>query len=141
MKVEIRSQQIAKSSWAFNAFDLYQKKLKHFCDFDFKLLKEGKSLLQNVDPQDFLILCDERGETLSSKDFAKKVMDLRDSGKKRIVIIVGGPFGADQEVKARANLTISLSSFVMNQEVALITIFEQIYRAYTIIHNHPYHNE
>ena len=76
MKVEIRSQQIAKSSWAFKAFELYQKKLKHFCDFDFKLLKEGKSLLQNIDPQDFVILCDERGESLNSKDFAKKVMDL-----------------------------------------------------------------
>ena len=55
--------------------------------------------------------------------------------------LVGGPFGLDEKSKERADLALKLSSFVLNQEVALITIFEQIFRGFSIIYNHPYHNE
>lgn len=141
MKVEVRTHQIAKTSWALDALKIYSKKISHYCDFEFKQLKLEKSLIQNIDSHDVVILCDERGKEFSSRGFAKKIETLRDSGSRKIIVIVGGPFGADEAVKERANLTVSLSSFVMNQEVALITMFEQVFRAFTIINNLPYHND
>ena len=141
MKFEIRSFPVAKSSWAQDAFKVYSKKISHFCEFEFKNLKPGKSLLQNLNPQSFVILCDERGKSYSSRDFAGEIEKIRDSGQREIVILIGGPFGVEEDVRARANMTLSLSSFVMNQEVALITVFEQVFRAFTILNNLPYHND
>ena len=141
MNIEIRTHQVSKSSWATEAFKTYSKKISHFCGFEFKQLKSEKSLIQNISPQDKVILCDERGKNFSSREFAKKIEVMRDSGSRKIIIIIGGPFGAEEDVKERADLTITLSSFVMNQEVALVTLFEQVFRAFTIINNHPYHND
>ncbi|MCJ8275683.1 MAG: 23S rRNA (pseudouridine(1915)-N(3))-methyltransferase RlmH [Bdellovibrionales bacterium] len=141
MKIEVRTHSLAKTSWAHQALKIYSKKISHFCEFEFKVLKPEKSLLQNLDSKDKIILCDERGKNLSSREFSKKIETFRDSSVQRVVIIIGGPFGVDEDLRAKSDLIVSLSPMVMNQEVALIALFEQVFRAWTIIHNHPYHND
>ena len=141
MKIEVRTHSFSKSSWVHPIVETYQKKISGFLPVEVKLLKENKSLLQGVGEKDLVILCDERGKDYSSMDFAKKMQQWCESGKAKIHFIIGGPFGATEELLQRKDESIKVSSFVLNQEVAMTVLMEQIFRAHTIINNHPYHNE
>ncbi len=141
MQIQIRTFHLSKTSWAQEIVEQYVKKIAPFDKIQFKVIKDEKDWLKGIVDSDRVWSCDERGESLTSKTFSKKIAALRDGGVKRLFFLVGGPFGLPEEVKKRANLTLTLSPFVMNQEVALAVLMEQIFRAYTIIHNHPYNNE
>lgn len=141
MEIEVRTLQISKTSWVHDVLHSYLKKTNHFLPIRFKMQKSEKDFLRSVDAKDFVVVCDERGKAFSSKQFANQFNKILSSGKQKCVIVVGGPFGLPKEVIERANLSISLSHFVFNQEVALAVLFEQIFRAFTIINNHPYHND
>lgn len=141
MEIEVRTFHLNRNSWVQELKNQYVKKIGYFENFVFKAIKNESLWLKAIAPTDHVWVCDERGESLSSHQFSRKIEQLRDNGCRRLVFIVGGPFGLPQEVKERANGTLMLSSFVLNQEVALVVLMEQIFRAYTIIHNHPYHNE
>lgn len=69
------------------------------------------------------------------------IEQIQNSGKKRSVFVIGGAFGVDETVKARAQKTICLSSMVLNHLVAKVVVLEQIYRSFTILGHLPYHNE
>lgn len=141
MKIEIRTFQFSKSSWIHSILQSYEKKIAGFVDCEVKLIKDNKSLLQGVGERDLVVLCDERGKDYSSQDFSKKMQQWTESGKSKMHFIIGGPFGADKDLQDRADESLKLSSFVMNQEVAMTVLLEQIFRAHTILNNHPYHNE
>ena len=89
---------------------------------------------------DFVVLLDEYGEELDSKSFAKKLKNIMLSFKK-IFIIVGNSYGFPKHLHNRSNITISLSKLTFPHEIARLVIIEQLYRALTIIKNHPYHHE
>jgi len=89
---------------------------------------------------DFVVLLDENGEQLNSKSFAKKLKNIILSFKK-IFIIVGDAYGLPEHLHNRSNITISLSKLTFTHEIARLIIIEQLYRAVTIIKNHPYHHE
>ena len=89
---------------------------------------------------DFVVLLDENGEELDSKSFAKKLKNIMLSFKK-IFIIVGNAYGFPKHLYNRSNITISLSKLTFPHEIARLIIIEQLYRAVTIIKNHPYHHE
>jgi 23S rRNA (pseudouridine1915-N3)-methyltransferase len=146
----------AKEPWAEAAADLYAKKISHFAPFEIvhlkpkklgrdseqaKLQMESETILKQINSDDFVILFDERGKTLSSKDFAKVIDRSQQSGKKRIVFIIGGAFGVSDEVRKQSQQVVALSGMVMNHLVAQTVALEQIYRAFTILKNIPYHNE
>lgn len=133
----------------------YQKKLSYWIatnsDFlnspshdrdasDKKIKEESKLLLNYVKSDDFVILCDERGVSLSSEEYAKKLEKILGGGKKRIVVIVGGAFGVNDEVKQRADLKLCLSEFTMTHHLAMAVAYEQTYRAMTILKGTAYHN-
>ena len=102
---------------------------------------ESKHVLNSISKDDFVVLLDERGQQIDSLAFSKKLVKMLESGKSRILFVVGGAFGASDELKARANFTLSLSSMVFNHHLAQLVICEQVYRALTIWKNIPYHNE
>lgn len=102
---------------------------------------ESKQVLNSISKDDFVVLLDERGHQLDSIMFSKKLVKMLESGKSRIVFVVAGAFGASEELKARSNYTLSLSSMVFNHHLAQLVICEQVYRALTIWKNIPYHNE
>lgn len=141
MLIEVRSLQVKKSSWIFEVIGQYEKKISFFNPIQFKFLKSEKDFLKSVTERDFVLICDERGESPDSKKFASQLKSYLESGKKNLYVLVGGPFGLSDEVRARADFSLSLSHFIMNQEVAIVVLMEQIFRAMTINANHPYHNE
>jgi 23S rRNA (pseudouridine1915-N3)-methyltransferase len=102
---------------------------------------EAEAFLKFAKPDDFVILCDEKGQTLNSLKFAKRLENIMGSGKKRLLVLVGGAYGFGEEVKKRADLQLCLSPFTMSHHLALAVAYEQMYRALTIIKGTAYHNE
>lgn len=142
--------------WADAADELYFKKIKPFIPFEILELKpkkagrddaaekkraESESVLGALKPDDYVVVFDERGETLSSRQFAGKIEKILGSSKKRAVFIIGGAYGLSDEVLKRAQLRIRLSDLVFNHLIARTVALEQIYRGFTIIKNLPYHND
>ncbi len=108
---------------------------------DVKRKAECELFSSKFKPTDFVVLFDERGENLTSIVFAKKMEQWMARGKSRLVFCVGGAFGFNDEIRKRADIVISLSSFVLNHHVAQAVVMEQVYRAISIQKNLPYHNE
>lgn len=155
MKFVLYNLATAKEAWADEVCELYKKKISYFIPFDIQSLKAKKSaredadykrneeselILKNTSNDDYVILFDERGSTLDSLQFAKKIEGVLGSSKKRAVFIIGGAFGVNEEVRKRADLKVALSPMVMNHLMAQAMSLEQIYRAFTIIKKMPYHN-
>ena len=102
---------------------------------------EGELLLNNIDSNSTIILLDERGKNFNSREFAQKISQYRDQGVNNITFIIGGANGVCQKVKDRADLEISLSKLTFPHLMVRSILAEQIYRAYSIINNHPYHRD
>lgn len=102
---------------------------------------EGNSILNSLDKSDYVVLLDEHGKEFTSMEFSKYIEKKMSSIPKRLVFIVGGPYGFSSEVKDRANEKISLSKMTFSHEMIRLIFTEQLYRAMTIINNEPYHHE
>lgn len=100
--------------------------------------KEGKLLLAEIPSGSLIISLDERGKQLNSELFAKWI-EGKLSKCGRIYFLIGGAFGLSQEVKDKSSYTISFSEMTLPHKLVRIILLEQLYRAYTIINNHPYH--
>ncbi len=136
---------------------VYVDRLKHYIPFDIQVIPdvkrtsrttelqqkamEGEQILKQITPSDALVLLDERGKELSSMEFADWMQKYMLSGIKRLVLCVGGPYGFCDDVYARANGKISLSRMTFSHQMIRPFVVEQIYRAFTILHNEPYHHE
>ena len=83
---------------------------------------------------------DERGKDMKSEDLANLISDAGDRGAGGIVFAVGGPFGHGEQVRQRADVSIRLSSMVLNHQIARLVLIEQAYRAWTILKGEPYHH-
>jgi len=134
----------------------YEGRIKKFIDFKIdyispprnfgklqaKELKkaEGRLILDKVG-NDFLILLDERGKTFSSRKFAAQMQKYMNAGYRNIYFLVGGAFGFSEEVYSKANGKISLSEMTTTHQLIRLLFTEQLYRAFTILNNHPYHND
>ncbi len=145
----------AHEKWADLAKDLYVEKISHFFSLEHleikpsknsraqglvKLEEESQKILATLKNDDYVFVFDERGLQLNSPQFSKKIETALSAGKKRCVFIIGGAFGVSEEVRARAQVVVSFSPMVFNHLVAQTVALEQIYRAFTIQRNLPYHN-
>lgn len=104
-------------------------------------IKEGERSLQSVSSDDYLILLDERGKEFRTLDFSAMMEKVFMLPKKRIVFIIGGPWGFSDEVYNRADLKMSLSKMTFPHQLVRLLFLEQLYRAFTIIKGEPYHHE
>jgi 23S rRNA (pseudouridine1915-N3)-methyltransferase len=102
--------------------------------------KEAEFILKKITPQDHVILLDENGIALTSEKFAAYIDKKAIASVSNLVFIVGGPYGFDQSVYARANDKLSLSAMTFSHQMVRLFFIEQLYRAYTIIKNEPYHH-
>lgn len=102
---------------------------------------EGEKLLKWLQPSDYVVLLDDKGKQFSSKEFATYMEKRAVSATKQLVFVVGGPYGFSQEVRERANETVSLSKMTFTHQMVRLVFTEQLYRAMTILHNEPYHHE
>lgn len=129
-----------KETWVVEQAEIYTKKLKPFVPTEVVRLKTD-NIMNALKPNDLVVLCDEKGELLTSKKFSEKLVKLFERGKSRVVFVVGGAFGASDELKKRADYTWSMSTLTFNHHFAQALAMEQVYRAFTIWKNIPYHND
>lgn len=102
---------------------------------------EGARLLAALRPDDRLVLLDERGKSISSPELAAFLGDAeRAGGSRRLVFAVGGAWGVSDAARARAERMLSLSKMTLPHELARVVLLEQLYRAFTILRNEPYHH-
>ena len=124
----------------FELIEINNLKIKKVSDNEIKK-KEGIKILEKISKDDQVILFDERGKTYSSTDFSKFIENNSRISKKNIVFVVGGAYGFSENIYVRSNATISLSKMTFTHQIIRLFIVEQLYRAFTIINDHPYHNQ
>ena len=136
---------------------MYTKRLNHYVRFaittiaDVRNTKkmseaeqkrlEGEAILRLVSDSDHLMLLDEHGAELRSIEFAEQLQRRMSSGIKRLVFVIGGPYGFSDAVYGRANSKLSLSRMTYSHQLVRAIFTEQLYRAFTILKNEPYHHE
>jgi 23S rRNA (pseudouridine1915-N3)-methyltransferase len=104
-----------------------------------RMAEEARLLWAGLPPKAHTIALDERGKTLSSAEFAGHLARHLSQGTPAIAFLIGGPDGHDAETRARAGLTLSFGPMTWPHRLVRVMLLEQIYRAVTIIVNHPYH--
>lgn len=135
----------------------YQKRLSFYVKFDLEIIpdiknvknlsenqqkeKEGELILSKLTPTDELVLLDENGKTFSSIGFSEYLQKKMNSGIKTLVFVIGGPYGFSDEVYQKANGKVSLSQMTFSHQMVRLFVVEQIYRAFTILRNEPYHHQ
>lgn len=133
----------------------YLKKIKYFADVkelvfqDIKQVheetqlknKEAEKYLEKIKDDDFIILLDEKGQEYNSRQFAHFIEQKQIQSTKKIIFITGGAFGFGEKLQKRANHQIALSRFTFSHQLVRIVFLEQLYRAFSINHHFPYHND
>ncbi len=104
------------------------------------IARESELLQSKLRSGEFSILLDVEGELMGSVEFAGKIEDLTLHGKSNISFIIGGSYGVSQELADRVNMKLSLSKMTMSHQVVRLMFVEQLYRAFTILRNEPYHH-
>ena len=102
--------------------------------------KEGELIMKEIQPTDTVVLLDEHGSELTSVQYADWLTRKQNTAR-RLVFVIGGPYGFSQEVYTRANDKISLSRMTFSHQMVRLIFTEQLYRACTIIKGEPYHHE
>ena len=102
--------------------------------------EEAKKLLLKIKKDDVVILLDEKGKAFSSKTFAETIENQQNMGIRNLVFIIGGAFGFSEKIYLTFNNKVRLSDMTFSHQMIRLFFCEQLYRAYTIINNHPYHN-
>lgn len=102
---------------------------------------EADKILAKLKNDDFLVLLDEKGKTFNSVEFADFIEKKATHSTKKMVFLIGGAYGFDERLYERANDKLSLSRMTFSHQLIRLIFMEQLYRAYTIIHHFPYHNE
>ncbi len=116
------------------------KKRKNLSVNEFKEV-EGKKLLAAIHPSDQVVLLDNKGKQLDSPGFARYLEKKMVTVPKRLLFIVGGPYGFSRELYDRAAEQISLSTMTFTHQMVRMVFVEQLYRAMTILNNEPYHHQ
>jgi len=101
---------------------------------------EGKLLLEQVKESDYTVLLDEKGKAFSSVQFAGFIQERMNRSTRKLLFIVGGPWGFSPEVYRKAQMQLSLSAMTFSHQMVRLFFTEQLYRAFTILKNEPYHN-
>ncbi len=102
---------------------------------------EAATILEKLNEDDVLILLDERGKNISSEELANLLQQKANASSKRLVFLIGGAFGVDEQVFKRADFTWSLSKLVFPHMLVRLILAEQVYRACTILRNEKYHHQ
>ncbi|MBQ2992400.1 MAG: 23S rRNA (pseudouridine(1915)-N(3))-methyltransferase RlmH [Alistipes sp.] len=137
--------------------EMYSRRISHYVRFGVTYLPdirnnknlsesqqktlEGDAILRQIAEGDRLVLLDERGAEYRSTEFADRLQRWMNSGVRRVVFVIGGPYGFSEAVYARANESVSLSKMTFSHQIVRAIFAEQLYRAFTIIRHEPYHHE
>lgn len=117
--------------------------LKGVKSVSFEQIKELEAdlIIRQIDTSDVLILLDERGSMFRSIEFAKFINKKMVAGTKTLTFIVGGAYGFSERIYSRSNGSLSLSNMTFSHQMVRLIFVEQLYRAFSILKNEPYHHE
>ncbi len=134
----------------------YSERITHYMPFEIKVIpelkntrnlneeqqkvREGELILKELQPADTVVLMDEHGKELRSIELAQWLQGKQNISR-RLVFVIGGPYGFSPDVYARANEQLSLSKMTFSHQMVRLIMVEQLYRACTIIKGEPYHHE
>ena len=137
--------------------DEYAGRVKHYIGFDIVTIpelkntknlstdqqkqQEGELILKQMQAGDYVVLLDEHGKELRSVEFSAYMEQKMQTVGKRLVFVIGGPYGFSPEVYGRANEKLSLSKMTFSHQMVRLIFVEQLYRAMTIMRGEPYHHE
>ncbi|MDR0939854.1 MAG: 23S rRNA (pseudouridine(1915)-N(3))-methyltransferase RlmH [Mediterranea sp.] len=139
------------------AIDEYVRRVKRYIAFDLEVIpelkntrnlpeetqkeREGELILKALLPTDVVVLLDERGQEPRSLEFADYMRKKMNTVPRRLVFVVGGPYGFSRKVYAVARERLSLSRMTLSHQMIRLLFVEQLYRAMTILNGEPYHHE
>lgn len=157
MKIVLLSVGKTDNEYFAQIIEEYKKRINHYLPFEISFVPdvknrknlpvtefkeaEGKKLMAWLHPSDHVVLLDNRGRQLDSPGFAGYLEKKTLSVPKRLVFVVGGPYGFSQELYDRASEMLSLSAMTFTHQMVRMVFTEQLYRAMTILNNEPYHHE
>lgn len=135
----------------------YEKRLAHYIPFEIQIIpdikntkkltaeqqkeKEGELIIKNIQSGDHVVLLDEKGKDFTSTQFASYIEKKSHVVSKRLIFIIGGPYGFSPSVYNKANEQITLSKMTFSHQMVRLIFVEQLYRAMTILNSEPYHHE
>lgn len=129
----------------FGRLNIYEAKdertAEHASEKEIRMVlkTEASRLEKFLVPGAYLIVLAIEGTALTSESFSKKLSDLETGGKSHLQFVIGGSLGIDEELKKRADFTLSFSKMTLPHQLMRVVLLEQIYRAYKIKNNEPYH--
>ncbi len=140
-----------------DAIQEYAGRLQHYIPFELVVIpdvknvkniseqqqkeREGELILKNLQSGDELVLLDEKGKEFTSMKFADYIARKMQTVPKRLVFVVGGPYGFSDEIYEKAKERITLSRMTFSHQMVRLIFVEQLYRAMTILRGEPYHHE
>lgn len=155
MKIELWTFGKANESYVEEGIRIFTKRIRHYCDFEMKILSSGKKK-GKLNPEELkkqeaevidrlltdnhvLITLDEKGKSISSVELAK-LLEERQLVPKILVFLIGGAYGTEDRILKRSQKVLSLSALVFPHQIARLIMTEQLYRAFSILNNSPYHH-
>jgi len=157
MKIQLTVVGKTSQNFVQEGLDEFCHRLKHYIPFELYIIqdikntkilskeqqkeKEGELILKNIQPEDYVVLLDERGKEFSSVQFAGYIEKRKHHVSKKLIFVIGGPYGFSQKVYDTASEKISLSKMTFSYQIIRLIFVEQLYRAMTILNNEPYHHE
>ena len=157
MKITLLAIGKTNTKYLQEGIEQYIKRLSHYIPFEFKILPdvkttkgltqekqkgmEGQMFLNCIQSGDVVVLLDEKGKEMTSREFSVYLDKKMVTVAKNLIFVIGGPYGFSQEMYNRANEKLSLSKMTFSHEMIRLFFIEQIYRAMTILKGEPYHHD
>lgn len=157
MKITLIAIGKTEDKYLIEGIDKYLGRLKHYINFNMVIIpdvkntknlteaqqktKEAELLLKQLNNSDVVVLLDEKGKKFTSVQFSQYINKQMVGSVQNLVFIIGGPYGFDESIYKRSNSSISLSDMTFSHQMVRLFFVEQLYRAFTILKNEPYHHE
>lgn len=146
-----------QESYLEEGIQVYTKRLKNYTTLDLHTInvpkavrqrtqkeqktEEAKLIMGQISNDDFLILLDENGKEFTSVEFSQFIAQKQNASTKRLIFLIGGPFGFDEQIYARANFKLSFSRMTFSHQMIRLFFAEQLYRAFSILKGEKYHHQ
>lgn len=157
MKILLLQVDKTQDSYMSEGVEMYAKRLRNYTQYDVltinvpksvrqrsqneQKVEEAKLIFNQILSDDFLVLLDERGKELSSVEFSKFVSQRQNASTKRLIFLIGGPYGFDEKMYNRADFKLSFSKMTFSHQMIRLFFSEQLYRAFTILKGEKYHHD
>ena len=156
MKILLLQVDKTQDSYLMEGIGVYTKRLKNYTQLEVLTInvpknvrqrsvseqktEEAKLIFEHIDSNDVLLLLDENGREYTSVEFSEFIAKKQNASVKRLVFLIGGPFGFSDKIYERANAKISFSKMTFSHQMIRLFFTEQLYRAYTILKGEKYHH-